>query len=78
MTIKTAAHIPTLPNSFHILKYIQLAFATLLLPLSAFNVAVLAYNAHAYAIFVALYVSILTSLPFVYHYLSCLLTECHQ
>ena len=58
MTIRTAAHIPTLPNSFHILKYIQLGFATLLLPLSAFNVAVLAYNAHAYAIFVALYVSI--------------------
>ena len=75
MTIRTAAHIPTLPNSFHILKYIQLGFATLLLPLSAFNVAVLAYNAHAYAIFVALYVSTSNAIRYPVRNLQHLLTS---
>lgn len=52
---QTHPHLLRLPTYYPNLKYIQLALAVLTLALSAFNLAVIPYSAHAYAIFVSLY-----------------------
>lgn len=58
------AHMLHLPRWFDIIKYIQLVIAVLIIGLSAFCVAVLAFSAHAYAIFASLY-----SLAIIIYYL---------
>lgn len=48
-------HMLHLPRFYTILKYIQLVIAVLVIGLSAFGVYMIAFNAHAYAIFTGLF-----------------------